>query len=98
MDVGQGNSLIHEINTSVSFNEPTQKVLRALSLSLAFYAPGNSIRFTNYPGFGFQRRRGTKPASFWLTGETDSGAHTRLTSKSTFGSAVRTCFSPRDRG
>jgi len=70
---------------------------RPSDLSFAFYAPGNSNRFAYYPGFGFQRRHGTKPASFWLTGETESGAHTYPTSQSTFGSAVRACFSPRDR-
>src|SRR6266481_9984534 len=61
------------------------------------YAPSNSNRFIRYPGFGFQRRRCTKPASFWLTGETEFGAHTYPASQSTFGSAVRARFSPRDR-
>ena len=39
----------------------------------------------------------TSQHSFWLTGETDSGAHTHSTSQSTFGIAVRACLSPRDR-
>ena len=60
--------------------------------------PSNSNRFIYYPGFGFQRRRRAKPASFRLTGETDSGAHTHPTGQSAFGSAVHPYFSPRDRG
>ncbi len=33
------------------------------------------------PGLGFKRRQGIRPASFCLTGETDSGAHTHPTSQ-----------------
>jgi|SRR5271166_6692782 len=42
-------------------------------------APNNSNRFTHYPGFGFQRRHGARPASVWLTGETESGTDTHPT-------------------
>jgi hypothetical protein len=60
-------------------------------------APSNSNRFPHYPGFGFNRRQGTRSASFCLTGETESGAHTHPASQSTFGSAVRACLAPGDR-
>src|SRR5271157_5269318 len=59
-------------------------------------ASSNSNRFTYYPGFGFRRRHGARPASFWLTGETDSGAHTHPTSQSTFGSAALTSLQEID--
>src|SRR5208337_874613 len=84
-------------SATLQFGFKRQKVRRALTLSLTSHAPSNSNQFIYHSGFGFQRRRGAKPASFCLTGETESGAHAHPTSQSTFGSAVRPCLSPRDR-
>src|SRR6516165_1739716 len=58
------------------------------ALYLLLYAPGDSNRFGYCPGLGFQHRDGAEPASFCLTAETNSGAHTYPANQSTFGSAV----------
>src|SRR5271166_3020171 len=86
-----------QCQSTLQFWFKRQKMRRALTLSLTSHAPSNSNHFIYHSGFGFQRRRGAKPASFCLTGETESGAHAHPTSQSTFRSAVRPCLSPRDR-
>jgi hypothetical protein len=60
-------------------------------------APSNSNRFTLYLGFGFRRRHGTRPATFRVTYEAESGAHPHPASHSTFRSTVRGDISSGDR-
>src|SRR6516164_2188474 len=79
--------LTQRFQASLNCYGPTQKARRPVTPLLS-NAPGHSNRFAFYPGFGFQHQSGAMPASFCLTGETGSDAHTDPASQSTSGSAV----------